>query len=73
MKLLYWTRYKQFFDNIFKIDLAFAYWRTISQQRNCNEMFAEFNRIYLKTLEKKAPTEMKSISNSKKLLRINLG
>ena len=36
-------------------------------------MFAEFNRIYLKTLEKKAPTEMKSISNSEKLLRINLG
>ena len=46
-------------------DLALAVWRTVYQQRNCDELFAEFNRNFLTILEKNAPTENKLISNIK--------
>ena len=35
-------------------------------KRNCDEMFAEFNRIFMTILEKNAPTEKKLVSNRKK-------
>ena len=46
--------------------MALEDWRTVYQQRNCDEMFAEFNRIFLTILEKNAPTEKKLVSNIKK-------
>ena len=47
-------------------NLALAGWRTVYQQRNCDEMFAEFNRIFLKIFEKNAATEKIIVSNIKK-------
>ena len=55
-----------FVDEKFNRDLALADWRTLYQQRNCDEMFAEFNRISLTVLEKNAPTKKKLVSNIKK-------
>ena len=56
---------KHFVDEKCNGDLALADWRTVYQQRNCGERFAEFNRIFLTILEKNAPTEKKLISNIK--------
>ena len=64
---------KNFVDEKFTRDLALADGRTVYQQRNCDEMFAEFNRIFMTILEKNAPTEKKLVSNIKKLLQKNLG
>ena len=57
---------KNFADENFNRDLALSDWRTVYQQRNCNEMFADFKRIFSITLDKNAPTEKKLISNIKK-------
>ena len=57
---------KIFVDEKFNRDLAFADWRRVYQQRNCDEMFAEFNRIFLTILEKNAPTEKELVSNMKR-------
>ena len=57
---------KNFVEEKFNRDLALADWRTVYQQRNCDEMFAEFNKIFLTILEKNAPTEKKLVSNIKK-------
>ena len=57
---------KNFVEEKFNRDLALADWRTVFQQRNCNEMFAEFNKFFLTILEKNAPTEKKLVSNIKK-------
>ena len=63
-----------FVDEKFNRDLALADWRTIYQQRNCDEMFAKFNRIFLTILDKNAPTKKKLVSNIKKdYFRKNLG
>ena len=37
---------KNFVNEKFNKDLALADWRTVYQQRTCDEMFAEFNRIF---------------------------
>ena len=57
---------KNFVDEKSNRDVALADWRTVYQQRNCDEMFAEFNRIFLTILKKIAPTEKKLVSNIKK-------
>ena len=57
---------KNFVDEKFNRDLALADWRTVYQQRICDEMFARFNRNFLKKLEKHSPTEKKLVSNIKK-------
>ena len=57
---------KNFVDEKFNGDLALADWRSVYQQRNCDEMFAEFNRIFMTILEKNAPTEKNLVSNIKK-------
>ena len=57
---------KNFVDEKFNRDLALADWRTIYQQRNCHEMFADFYKNFLTILEKNAPTEKKLVSNIKK-------
>ena len=56
---------KKFVDEKFNRDLALADWKTVYQQRNCDEMFAEFKRIFMTILEKNAPTEKKLVSNIK--------
>ena len=50
-------------DEKFSRDLALADWRTVNQQKNCNEIYAEFNRNFLTLLEKNAPIEKKLVSN----------
>ena len=40
-------------------NLALADWRKVYQQKNFDEKFVEFNRIFLTTLEKHASTEKK--------------
>ena len=57
---------KFFFDEKFNGDLALANWRTVYLQRNCNEVFSEFNRNFLTTVEKNALTEKKLSSNINK-------
>ena len=57
---------KNFVDEKLIRDLALADWRTVYQQRNCDEILEEFNRIFLTILEKNSPTEKKLVSNIKK-------
>ena len=57
---------KKFIDEKFNRDLALADWRTVYQQRNCDEKFAEFNRMFMTILEKNAQTEKKLFSMIKK-------
>ena len=64
-KVFYSTRFKIFVDEKFNIVLALADWRAVYQQKNCDEMFAEFKRIFLRTLEKNAPTDKKLVFNIK--------
>ena len=70
-KLFCWKKKKYFIkrdcvDKKFNRDLALADWRTVYQQRNCDEMFAEFIRIFLLIHEKNASTGNKLVSNIKK-------
>ena len=57
---------RNFVDEKFNRDLAIANWRRVYQQRNCDEMFAELNRIFMTILEKNAPKEKKLVANIKK-------
>ena len=45
---------KNFVDEKFNRDLALADWRTVYQHRNCDELFAELNRVFMTILEKKS-------------------
>ena len=57
---------KNFVNEKINRDLTLADWRSVYQQRNCDEMFAEFKRFFFSILEKNAPTEKKLFSNIKK-------
>ena len=47
------------------VHLTLSDWRTVYQQSNCDETFAEFNGIVLRTFEKNATLEKKLVSNIK--------
>ena len=59
---------KFFWGEKFNRDLAFADWRPMYQEENCNEMFTKFNEIFQSIFDQQAPIRIcdSSIKQNKK-------
>ena len=59
---------KFFSGEKFNRDLAFADWRPMYQEENCDEMFTNFNEIFQSILDQHAPIQIcdSSIKQNKK-------
>ena len=60
---------KLFSGEKFNRDLAFADWRPMHQQKNCDELFTKFNEIFQSVLDQHAPIQIcdSSIKQNKKI------
>ena len=63
-----------FLGEKFYRDLAFADWRPMYQEENCDEIFTKFNEIFQSILDQHAPIQNQGVNNIKTqiLLAVNV-